>query len=75
MGIGAKIKSLRKKKGLKQIELAKMAGISNTYLSDIEKGRTEPSIKTLTKIANALGVEIDWNIFLKSNYVKTEQTA
>lgn len=71
--IGARIKSLRLNKGIKQIELAKMAGISNTYLSDIEKGRTDPSIKTLTKIANALGMEVDWNIFLKNNYVKTEQ--
>lgn len=71
--IGAIIKSIRLEKGIKQIELARMAGISNTYLSDIESGRTVPSLKTLTKIAHALGVENDWNIFLKGNYVKTEQ--
>lgn len=73
MKIGEKIKLLRLNKGIKQIELARIAGISNTYLSDIEKGRTNPSIKTLVKIAHALGVEDDWNIFLKENYVKTEQ--
>lgn len=72
MKIGEKIKTIRLSKGIKQIELAKMAGISNTYLSDIEKGRTNPSIKTLAKIVHALGAEDDWNIFLKENYVKYE---
>lgn len=73
--IGKKIKSMRLKKGIKQIELAKNAGISNTYLSDIENGRTIPSIKTLTKITKALGLNIDWNIFLNDNYVKIEHTS
>ena len=72
MKIGAIIKKMRLEKGIKQIELARMAGISNTYLSDIESGRTIPSIKTLTKIARALGMENDLNIFLSDNYVKIE---
>lgn len=72
MKIGAIIKKIRLEKGIKQIELARMAGISNTYLSDIESGRTIPSLKTLTKIARALGVENDLNIFLNDNYVKIE---
>lgn len=55
MEIGKKIKALRLEKGMKQLELAKKAGISNTFLSDIEIGRTNPSLKTLEKIANALG--------------------
>lgn len=60
--IGQKIKCERLKKSLKQYELAEKAGISNTYLSDIEIGRTSPSLKTLDKIAKAL--EIDIKIFL-----------
>ena len=72
MKIGEKIKKIRLSKGIKQVELAKLANISNTYLSDIEKGRTNPSINTLTKIVHALGAEEDWNIFLKENYAKTE---
>lgn len=56
--IGEKIKCERLKKSLKQYELAKKAGISNTYLSDIEVGRTSPSLKTLDKISKALGVDI-----------------
>ena len=55
--VGDKIKSERRKKSLKQKELAKLAGISNTYLCDIEKGRSNPSIETLKTIAIALQVE------------------
>lgn len=60
--IGEKIKRERLKNRLKQYELAKKVGISNTYLSDIEVGRTSPSLKTLDKIAKSLGVDI--KIFL-----------
>ncbi len=70
--IGANIRSLREKRGLKQIELAEIAGISNTFLSDIENERVNPSIKTLSKLAGALGINIDWDIFLSSNYVQNE---
>ncbi|WIF94457.1 helix-turn-helix domain-containing protein [Caminicella sporogenes] len=65
MGIGEKIREERIKKGLKQCQLANKAGISNTYLSDIEVGRTTPSIKTLMKIAQAL--DVDCTVFLKSD--------
>jgi len=70
--IGTKIKEIRLQKNIKQIDLARMAEISNSYLSDIEKGRTEPSLKTLIKIAQALNIK-DINIFLPNSYVKTEQ--
>lgn len=56
--IGEKIKKKRLEKNIKQCELAKKAGMSNTFLSDIENGRSEPSIKTLSKIAGALEIDI-----------------
>lgn len=56
--IGEKIKKERLKKGLKQYKLANEAGISNTYLSDVEVGRTIPSIKTLDKISKVLKIDI-----------------
>ena len=59
MLIGSKIRKLRLEKGITQIELAKKAGISNTYLSDIENERTNPSLKTLFKIAKALETNFD----------------
>jgi len=56
--IGEKIKCERLKKSLKQYKLAEKAGISNTYLSDIEVARTKPSLKVLEKIAKALEIDI-----------------
>lgn len=63
MEIGAKIREERVKRGLSQRILAKQSGISNTYLSDIEVGRTLPSVNTLLKISKAL--EKDIGTFLK----------
>lgn len=63
MEIGEKIREIRVKKGINQVKLAKLAGISNTFLSDIEVGRTTPSIKTLLKLAKAL--EEDASVFLR----------
>lgn len=63
MEIGAKIREERLKMGVSQRRLAKQSGISNTYLSDIEVGRTLPSVNTLLKISKAL--EKDISTFLK----------
>jgi len=54
--IGDNIRMARKQKGITQKVLGEMIGISNTYLSDIEIGRTNPSIKTLKKIARGLEI-------------------
>lgn len=61
--IGKIIKDERVKSNLTQKELAKKAEISNSFLCDIEKGRSKPAISTLYKIALALKIE-DINIFL-----------
>jgi transcriptional regulator with XRE-family HTH domain len=54
------IKRLRKKKGLSQEKLARLADISNNTLIKIEQEvAKEPTITTVTKIASALGVSID----------------
>jgi len=61
--IGDNIRMARKQKGITQKVLGEMIGVSNTYLSDIEIGRTNPSIKTLKKIAS--GLEISYIELLK----------
>ena len=54
------IRRIRKKKGLSQEKLARLADISNNTLVKIEMGMAkEPTITTVKKIANALGVSID----------------
>ena len=56
--IGDKIKSERLNKSLKQKELAQRAGISISYMSDIERGRTNPSVQTLKKSSDALDIKV-----------------
>lgn len=56
--IGTRIKELRISKGLKVIELAQKAHISQPYLSDIERGRTTPSLDTLASICEALDITL-----------------
>ena len=63
VSIGDNIRKYRKIKNITQKELGETIGISNTYLSDIETGRTNPSIKTLKKIAK--GLEIKYMELLK----------
>lgn len=58
MEIGKKLKELRESKGLTLRELAMRAGCTPSFLSQIERGKTEPSISMLKKIADALGVYI-----------------
>ena len=56
--IGKNIKKYRKTKQLPQIELAVIVGIDRAYLSEIENGRTNPSINILYAIADALQINI-----------------
>lgn len=52
--VGRKIRQLRVEKGLTIEELAFRAGVHPNYLGDIERGKRNPSIINLEKIANAL---------------------
>ena len=65
--IGNRIKKLRESKGLSQVDLVgKMEGeIDPTNISRIESGRTNPTIFTLYRIAEALEVELKELIDLK----------
>lgn len=58
MNVGERIKELRIKHGLTQKQLAEIAKISNSYLCDIEVGRTNPSLKTLEKICKAFEIDL-----------------
>ncbi|MCL9628385.1 helix-turn-helix domain-containing protein [Bacillus subtilis] len=55
--LAAYIYRLRTERNLKQNELAKRAGLTTSYISQIESGkRTNPSPKTMEKIAQALSI-------------------
>jgi len=52
--IGSRIRTLRKSKAMTITQLAGVTGLSASLLSQIETGKTSPSIATLRKIAMAL---------------------
>lgn len=54
--IGAEIRSLREKAGLSTRRLAALAGMSQPFLSQIERGVSAPSMATTYRLAQALGV-------------------
>ena len=54
--IGKSIQECRKRKGIKQEDLASLSGISSAFVSAIERGVKEPSLKNFIMIANALNV-------------------
>ena len=56
--VGAQIRAQRQKKGKKQATLAQEAGISAAQLCHLEKNDVQPSIKTLGRIAEALGTTV-----------------
>ena len=56
---GQKIQKARLALGLKQHELALIAGITPTSLSKIEKGRRVPMLPTMESLAKALRVSVE----------------
>jgi len=57
--VGLNLQRLRREKGLSQEELAGLANIHQTYLSGVERGKRNPTITVLHRIAHALGADID----------------
>lgn len=55
---GKILRDLRKVKQMTQEELAFRAGMNVTYLSDLERGKNNPSLAVLVDLARALGVEL-----------------
>lgn len=55
---GLAVRRLREKKGLTQEEFADRAEIDRTYASGIERGRRNPSLKAIGRIADGLDVSL-----------------
>jgi DNA-binding XRE family transcriptional regulator len=54
--LGARLRELRLEAGLTQAELARRTGIHRPNIARVEAGRHTPSLETLARIANAIGV-------------------
>lgn len=71
--IGKKIEEIIKREGLTQKEFAGRLGFSNTYISDIVRGQTKPSLELLQKIKYVFNVSIDW--ILSKGYTENQESS
>lgn len=68
---GKYLRKLRKDRDLTLVELSKITGVSNPYISQIENGKFTPSPEVLTKISKGLGVA-DLHLMIKAGYLDQE---
>lgn len=54
--VGRHVKRIRLEKGLTQETLALLCGHSQQYISDLERGKRNPTVVSVYEIAQALGV-------------------
>lgn len=58
MKLNERLRELRSERGLRLKDVAETAGISVPYLSDLERGRTNPSLDTLQTLASAYTITV-----------------
>ena len=78
MKLGDKISSLRKNKKLSREELGKIVGTSGAVIGRYERDEITPSVEMANKIADALGVSLDYlvgntNLFLEKGILERIQ--
>jgi transcriptional regulator with XRE-family HTH domain len=56
--LGRNLRATRDEQGGRLVDIAERAGISPQYLSEIERGRKEPSSEMIAAVAGALGIEL-----------------
>lgn len=54
---GKALREIRLKKNLSQGDIAKKLGVHRSYISGLERGKRNPSLLTIKKMAKAIGVE------------------
>jgi len=58
--LGSKIRALRHQQGLTLTALARLANLSHSFLSQVERGQARPSMTSLYQISEALGTNASW---------------
>ncbi len=57
--LGKNLKRIRTEKNLTQGDIVRSLGFSRSFVSNIENGKTNPTLSTITNLAKALGVSTD----------------
>lgn len=66
--IGRRIRAERRRQDLTQEKLSEMADISESFLGHVERGGRVLSVETLAKLANALGLSVEFIIAGEHSY-------
>lgn len=69
--IGSSIRFHRRKAGLSQAGLARLAGVGKASVFDVEKGKESVQMDTLLKIFSVLNMELDVKSPLMADFLKT----
>lgn len=56
---GKKLREMRLKKNKSQGDIAKILGVHRSYISGLERGKRNPSLLTVHKVAKALNVSVN----------------
>ena len=56
--LGMSVKNWRNRLNIPQDELARRAGLQRSYISDVERGSRNVSLKSIEKLADALGISV-----------------
>jgi len=56
--LGKNLKSIRTKKNISQGQIARILKVGRSFITNIENGKTNPTLDTIAKIAKAIGVSV-----------------
>jgi len=56
--LGKNLKRIRTAKNITQGDIVRTLGVSRSFVSNIENGKTNPTLATIAKLAKAIGVSI-----------------
>ena len=56
--LGKNLKRIRTAKGISQGEISRKFEVDKSFISNIEAGKTNPTLATIAKIAKAIGVSV-----------------
>jgi len=70
MSLGQRIRKRRQAMKLTQQQLAKALGLTSQHVSAIEQDKRAPSLTSLAKLAEELGVSVDYLVAGKEGVIK-----
>jgi transcriptional regulator with XRE-family HTH domain len=59
VNLGKNMKRIRTEKGISQGDIARILSLGRGYVSNIENGKTNPTLSTIANLAQSLGVSTD----------------